>query len=148
MKSSNDNLLSLIGRLEQISYAVPHAKFFLNRLRHLQLRTVKQESVTITKSVLQDLLLCIDFTRQAAMGTSINNLVYRRPSHFFWSDSCPFGLGGYSARGRAVALLYPPVTQIRTHKQCVRIHGGYRHNLDRCSGRVHSKTGMPTRLHR
>jgi hypothetical protein len=29
-KASNDNLLSIIGRLERVSYTVPHARFFLD----------------------------------------------------------------------------------------------------------------------
>ena len=100
-KSSNDNLESIIGRLGRVAYAVPHARFFLNRLRHLQMKTTKQKSVSIPQSVIDDLLLFIKYIKQCSIGTSINNLIFRRPSQFFWSDSCPFGLGGYSARGRA-----------------------------------------------
>jgi len=100
-KSSNDNFRSIIGRLEQVTYAVPHSRYFLNHLRHLQMRTEKRHNVHIPKSILSDLHLFVTFINQAHIGTNINNLICRRPSHLYWSDSYPFGLGGYSARGRA-----------------------------------------------
>ena len=107
-RSSNKNLESIIGRLERVSYAVPHARFFLNRLRHLQLRTTNQHNVHIPKSVILDLELFLKFINRARQGTSVNNLVFRRPSHFTWADSCPFGLGGYSTSGRAWRYYIPP----------------------------------------
>ena len=107
-KSSNDNLQSIIGRLERVTYAVPHSRFFLNRLRHLQLRTEGQQIVHIPSSVMEDLHIFIIFINYARIGTSINNLVFRRPSHFCWSDSCPFGLGGYTATGLAWRFYIPP----------------------------------------
>ena len=37
----------------------------------------------------------------AKQGINMNLIVFRRPTHVFWSDSCPFGLGGYSDKGFA-----------------------------------------------
>ena len=48
------------------------------------------------------------FLEKAHKVTSINNLVYRRSNHFFWADSCPFGLDGYSSYGRAWQFYIPP----------------------------------------
>ena len=107
-KADDKNLQCLIGRLERTAYAVPNAKFFINRLRHLQYVAEKTRWVTVPKATLEDLHLWVEFLEQAKKGTSINNLVFRRPSHFFWADSCPFGLGGYSARGRAWRFYIPP----------------------------------------
>ena len=71
-KASNDNIESIIGRLEQVAYAVPHPRFFLNRLRHLQLSTKKQTNVNIPMSVILDLKLFVEIIKQASLGTSIN----------------------------------------------------------------------------
>ena len=109
-KSSNDNVRSIISCLERVTYAVPHSRYFLNHLRHLQMRTEKQHNVHIPKSVLSDLQLFVTLINQAHISTNINNLIFRRRSHIYWSDSCPFGWGGYSARGRAWRF-YTPLPQ-------------------------------------
>ena len=107
-KVEDKNLESLIWRLERTAYAVPNAKFFLNRLRHLQYVTAKSRWANLPAATREDLRLWVAFLSQARQGTSINNLIFRRPSHFVWADSCPFGLGGYSASGRAWRLYIPP----------------------------------------
>ena len=58
--------------------------------------------------VIQDLTLWLEFLKQGRDGTSINNIVFRAPSSFHWADSCPFGMGGYSASGRAWRFYIPP----------------------------------------
>ena len=107
-KVANKNLESIIGRIERTSYVVPNAKFFINRLRHLQYHSVKQGWAYLPKPVQLDLQLHLRFIKEAELGTSINNLVCRRPSHIYYADSCPFGLGGYSCRGRAWRFYIPP----------------------------------------
>ena len=107
-KVNNKNLMNLIGRLQRCAYVVPHSSYFMNRLRHLQQITEKTTWSNISTAVQQDLELWLQFLYYASKGTSINNLVYRKPSHFFWADSCPFGLGGYSASGRAWRFYIPP----------------------------------------
>ena len=105
---NDDTLQSIIGRLERTSYVVPHARYFLNRLRALQRITSKTKWAKIPESTSLDLKLWHKFLDNAHKGTNINNLVFRRPSNFFWADSCPFGLGGYSSSGRAWRYYIPP----------------------------------------
>ena len=106
-KSSHKNLESVIGRLERTSYAVPNAKFFLNRLRYLLYHSNKHGFAYLTKSTREDLSLHLEFIQKATLCTSINNLVFRHPSHIYYADSCPFGLGGYSLKGRAWRFYIP-----------------------------------------
>ena len=107
-KVNNDNLMNLIGRLQRCAYVTPHSNYFMNRLRYFQQTTERTTWANITAPVRADLELWLLFLKKAAEGTSINNLVFRKPSHFFWADSCPFGLGGYSASGRAWRFYIPP----------------------------------------
>ena len=107
-KVANKNLESIIGRIERTSYVVPNSKYFINRLRYLQYHSEKQGWAYIPKSVRKDLLLHIDFIKEAELGTSINNLICRQPSHIYYADSCPFGMGGYSCKGRAWRFYIPP----------------------------------------
>jgi len=48
-----------------------------------------------------DLLLMLRFLNIAKNGLSMNLIAFRKPTHVYRSDSCPFGLGGYSDRGFA-----------------------------------------------
>ena len=105
---NHKNLESIIGRIERTSYAVPNAKFFINRLRHLQYHSAKQGWAFIPKPVQDDLHLHLEFIQKASVGTSINNLIHRNPSHIYYADSCPFGMGGYSVMGRAWRFYIPP----------------------------------------
>jgi hypothetical protein len=44
-------------------------------------------------------MLC--FLDIAKNGIDMNLIAFRCPTHIYWSDSCPFGLGGYSDEGFA-----------------------------------------------
>ena len=111
-KINHKQLENLIGRLQRASYVAPHSKYFLNRLRTLCKTAKVTQWVNLPEGVQLDLTLWLDFLQQGNEGTSINNIVFRRPSTFHWADSCPFGLGGYSASGRAWRFYIPP--QLRT----------------------------------
>ena len=54
-----------------------------------------------------DLRLWLEFLDLARRGISINILTVRTPTRMAWSDSCPFGLGGYSLQGRAWRIKIP-----------------------------------------
>ena len=107
-KIDHKQLENIIGRLQRASYVAPHSKYFLNRLRMLCRITTKTNWANLPAPVLQDLTLWLEFLKQGSEGTSINNIIFRAPSTFHWADSCPFGLGGYSASGRAWRLYIPP----------------------------------------
>lgn len=66
-KSPNGNLESIIGRLEQDSYTVPHVRFSLNQLRHLQMKTTKQTIVSIPQSVINNLLLFVKYINHTVL---------------------------------------------------------------------------------
>ena len=100
-KAEDKNLQCLIVLLKRTAYAVPNANFFINRLRHLQYVAEKTRWVNVPQTTIDNLLLRLYFLKQAKHGTNINNLIFRRPSHLYWADSCPFSLGGYSTRGRS-----------------------------------------------
>ena len=107
-KGQHKKLESIIGRIERTSYAVPNAKFFINRLQYIMYQSTRRGWAHIPKSVRVDLNLHLEFIQQAAKGTSINNLVFRSPSRVYYVDSYPFGMGGYWAQGRAWRFYIPP----------------------------------------
>ena len=55
----------------------------------------------MTADCRQDLMLMLKFLDKAHVGIDMNLISYRRPTHIYRSDSCPFGLGGYSDEGFA-----------------------------------------------
>ena len=107
-KVGNKNLQNIIGWLQRASYVALHSKYFLNRIQYLQQVTEKQGWANLPNLVKEDLGLWLLFLRYTRSGASINHLVFRKPLHFFWVDSCPFGLGGYSASDRAWRFYIPP----------------------------------------
>ena len=106
-KIEHKNLENMIGRLQRASYVAPHSKYFLNRLRTLCKTTEKTTWANIPQATRDDLELWKEFLKKGRGGTSINNIVFRSPSTYHWADSCPFGLGGYSASGRAWRFYIP-----------------------------------------
>jgi hypothetical protein len=96
---------SIVGRLNHAATALSLARYFLNRIRRVAQRNetneVRQKTNKkikwLNKSVLADLQLFLDyFLPKLHEGISLNLLTFRRPTHIFWSDACPSGLGGFS----------------------------------------------------
>ena len=99
-----------MGRLTHASYLIPLSRHFLNEIRKKSLtrsRTKARQIVRFTEEELEDLRLWLDYLRVAHVGISINLLVMRTPTRLAWSDSCPFGLGGYTFSGRAWRVKIP-----------------------------------------
>jgi hypothetical protein len=96
---------SVVGRLNHAAAALPLARYFLNRVRsaahrdesnHVRQQTNKHVK-WLSKSVIADLQLFSDFfLPKIHEGISLNLLTFRRPTHIFWSDACPSGMGGFS----------------------------------------------------
>ena len=61
----------------------------------------------MSKECHQDLELMITFLIKAHSGIDMNLNSYRRPTHIYSGDSCPFGLGGYSDDGVAWGFEVP-----------------------------------------
>jgi hypothetical protein len=91
-----EQLESTVGRLNHASFVIPLARHYLDSLRrHLQPRKRKSHIVTLGSPDRRVLKLWIKFLTTANRGISMNRLVLRQPSRIGWSDSCPFGLGGF-----------------------------------------------------
>jgi hypothetical protein len=67
----------------------------------------------MTADFCEDLMLMLKFLNKAHIGIDMNLISYRRPTHVYRSDSCPFGLGGYSDEGYAWRFEITPGLQFR-----------------------------------
>ena len=94
-------LESIIGRLGHLSLVVPGVHNFLSRLRDLQQMAAHRRSINISKTCRTDLTLMLRFLEIAKQGIDMNLIVFRQPTHVYWSESCLFGLGGYLVEGFA-----------------------------------------------
>ena len=93
---------TLIGRLGHLGVVIPFVYHFLSRLRewHHRSRNKRYPTALSTECRL-DLILMLKFLDRARDGIDMNIISFRRPTHIYRSDSCPFGLGGYSSDGFA-----------------------------------------------
>ena len=94
-------LKSTIGRLGHLALVVPGVHHFLSRLRELQRMATHRRSIQFNDPCRDDLRLMLQFLNIARKGISMNLIAFRKPTHVYRSDSCPFGLGGYSDEGFA-----------------------------------------------
>ncbi len=99
--STAKELESTIGRLGHLALVVPGVHHFLSRLRELQQLATRRRKIRLSDDCREDLLLMLRFLEIARQGIDMNLVAFRRPTHVYWLDSCPFGLGGYSDEGFA-----------------------------------------------
>jgi len=94
---------STIGRLSYLALVVPFVNHFLSRLRELlwKAKASPRWKTTIPPQCIDNLLLMIFFIKKAHKGVSMNPIAYQKPTHVYWSDSCPTGIGRYSHEGFA-----------------------------------------------
>lgn len=73
-------------------------RHFLSRLWYLLEKALHASWhwCKLNRDIIDDLILCTDFLHLAHKGMSMNNLVFRKPTHHYRSDACEYGLGGYS----------------------------------------------------
>ena len=106
-------LESLIGRLTYASYGIPLSRHFLDRLRLRLILCSDDTSVfTLTIAEIDDCIIWLKFLLLARKGISMNLLTIRNPTRLCFSDSCPFGLGGWTWSGIAWRLRIPPSSPI------------------------------------
>jgi hypothetical protein len=102
---------SLVGRLNHASLTIPLSRHFLNDIRRkiprVGSRVSRKQHLRFSKEELKDLRLWLEFLAEARRGISINVIVLRTPTQIAWSDSCPFGLGGYTLKGWAWRIRVP-----------------------------------------
>ena len=99
--STFKDLDSLIGRIGHTTVINPYVKHFMSRIRQEKDRAENRRKINISSIVLDDLKLHLKFLQIAFEGINMNQISYRRPTHSYRADACPFGLGGYSSKGRA-----------------------------------------------
>ncbi|NER25769.1 MAG: hypothetical protein F6J96_34770 [Symploca sp. SIO1C2] len=104
---TTSGLESLVGRLTHSSYVIPLSRHFLNEIRRRVEPPFRRSKklVRLSTEEIEDLRLWREFLQTARDGISLNLLTVRNPSALAWSDSCPFGLGGYTLNGRAWRIL-------------------------------------------
>ena len=112
---------TLVGRLNHTAGIIPQARHFMSRIRQaLDLGGKRRRDTTLTHEARQDLALWERwFLSQAAAGISINLLVTRRPDQIWWSDACPFGIGGYGLSGKAWRIKIPENSPLHGNKKKV-----------------------------
>ena len=108
-KINTDTLESLIGKLNQAEHVIPPVWYFLNWLRHL----LKREKIWVPQHLQpwyrQDLQLWIKFLQWVTTeSVPINNILFFVSTVTLWSDSCEYGIGGYSDNGLAWQWRIPP----------------------------------------
>jgi hypothetical protein len=104
---------SIVGRLNHAAAIIPLARHFLNRIRYrIKKRTFSKQRLSLTEAEKLDLLLWIKILAVAANGISINRVVVRQPDIIIWSDSCPYGVGGYHLSGRAWRIKIPEASPL------------------------------------
>jgi hypothetical protein len=101
-------LHTLVGRLNHASYVILLARHFLGRLRQpLHINQSANQHLSFSKEEVADLHLWTKFLLSAHQGISLNNLTLWQPSQIGLSDSCPFGMGGFTWTGHAWRLRVP-----------------------------------------
>ena len=99
--TTHDELDTIIGQLNHITTILPTLLHFLSRLRSLKYAASRRRSVRLQQKHRDDIHLFLQFLTRANSGISINYISYRAPTHCYRADACPWGIGGYSCRGRA-----------------------------------------------
>jgi hypothetical protein len=103
-RQANYKLLEIImGRLNHVACIFIPMRHFMGRLyRALYRAKARMGWTTLSVNELLDLALHSEFLQYAKRGVSLNNISFRKPTHFFRSDASEFGMGGYSVlSGRA-----------------------------------------------
>jgi hypothetical protein len=112
-KTSFGKLESTVGRLNHAGYVIPLSRHFLNRLRlRIPIWRHKNQQITLSQDKTNHLKLWVKFLQQARYVIFLNCITIRTPSKLGWSDSCPFGLGGFLLSGRAWRIQIPPFSPI------------------------------------
>lgn len=107
-KTTAGKLESLIGHLNHTSMMIPLSRHSLNNIRQ---KVTRWRPPTLTLWLLaeeqSDLALWEKFLTQARQGIPMDLITVRTPTMIGWSNSCPFGLDGYTSKGAAWRLRIP-----------------------------------------
>jgi len=106
-----EHLDTTIGRLNHVGIILPPTRHFLSRTRQLvdQCQRRNRRWVRLPAQVKDDLSLFRELLTVAHRGISMNNIVFRVPTHIYRSDASSHGMGGYNLRnGKAWRYQFPP----------------------------------------
>ena len=96
---------TLIGSLNHCCFIIPLAHHVIRTLRNLRDRS--HHTASLRPIEIKYLNLWLQFLGQANNGLSINNIVYRQPTHIRWDNSFPIGIGEVSLLGQAYRFHIP-----------------------------------------
>ena len=106
-------LATTIGRLGHLGAIMPFVYHFLSRLRNLPGRATNHHIIDIPQDCHDNLKLMLSFLHKAYTSIVMNLIAFRRPTHIYRSDSCPYGLRGYSHEGFAWRFELPENCRFR-----------------------------------
>ena len=86
----------MLGRLNYAAFVIPMAWHFLNRIRNLMARLKHHKFIRITNEVHLDLELWLSFLGRTHKGISLNLVIKCQSDTLYVTDSCEYGLGGFS----------------------------------------------------
>jgi hypothetical protein len=96
-KVTEPTLDSIIGRLNHVASVYEMMRHFFGRIRQALFRTKSNKWTSLRNCEKDDLEFMLQFLDHLTFtGVPINNVVFRKPSHVYRSDSSLFGLGGYN----------------------------------------------------
>ena len=111
---SHKELESIIRRLNHAAYIIPLARIYLNRFRNLLKRHKMRKFITLIAETTADFFLWKQFLSLAHSGIDINLIVERRPDQIYITDSCEYGIGGFSVKtGKAFRYEIPPYLRFK-----------------------------------
>ena len=113
---SEDELESLIGKLNHASHILREGRYFLSRLCYwLTLaKKLRRKRTNLSVKDRKDMILWKKFIHTlATTGRSINHSTLTLPNTFCKSDSCYLAMGGYSLEGVAWRYWIPLHLQFR-----------------------------------
>ena len=112
------DLEALVGRLNHSTMVVPLTQHYLtSRIRNRLAPRYRRGDLNIRlgPDVVEDMKLRLAILKRAYSGIPISLIVTRQPNRVCWSDSCPYGIGGYNLSGRAWRIKIPEGSPLRGH---------------------------------
>lgn len=88
---------TLIGSLNHCCFIIPLAHHVIRTLRNLRDRS--HHTASLRPIEIKYLNLWLQFLGKKNNGLSINNTIYRQPTHIQWDDSCSIRICGVSLLG-------------------------------------------------
>jgi hypothetical protein len=106
-----EKLDTTVGRLNHVGIILPPSRHFISRLRSLVEFSKRKNRrwVRLPRRVKDDINLFKEILTITLGGISMNNIVFRTPTHVYRSDASSLGLGGHNlATGAAWRFKLPP----------------------------------------